>query len=1079
MFPNYTQMRDRIPQPIWNIFRFLSVGILIALCVLLLLAPNLALFLFWRIVIPLLPLVFFIAPGFWRNVCPLATVNQLPRVLRFSRGLTLSPNMQKYAYLLGIILFLVIVPSRKVLFNADGTALALLLSTMLGLSFIGGILFKGKSGWCSSICPLQPVQRLYGQSPFITLKNNHCPTCVGCTKSCYDVNPSASYLADLHDESAEYRRYHTFFAGAFPGLILGYYLIPNPPTIPITTMYFHFAVYMLVSLGSFVALNTIARATINKITGLYAVLALNLYYWFALPSLGRAIGSLAGVDIPSSVVLLVQLLILALSVLWLVRTYRKEPQFISAFEIKLDSGKMGRMPTRGRQEPAANANAPRTQAQALNERAAAPRANKTAPPQDVRGASSGEASSAPYVAPSGMPSYDAPAAHAESPSIHPTSVPSAADRAPIPTPAYGVAQNGVAARAPDTTRPVPSLPPQGGTTASMADDQSAVSTEATTPEFVATRTERRPPNAPALPPQGGTSAEETESRSVIPVAPPRTVEAKPGPHPAPTLQLPPQGGTSAEETEKHSVISVMLPSASQTPAALPAAPAASATLPTAAVAPVPAATAPVSATVAASPLPPHPTGLPATSQRLSTAPRNTPLRTPVVAPLPPKEASATPSSKNVGDVRAPNTADQRVLPPTKRDVRTPVAAPAPADPQPMTISSGGVSFTLDRTIARVVVIGNGMTGVSAANAVRRYHPTGAIYVVGRGRQHPNDPGADAQSIHWSNIPVMRIDRDARHVVLRNNETIAYDRLILATGSARTTPSIPGFGLAGTDILRESGDARTLQTFVDQYLCRHAVVTDSGPLGLAAAAVMSRLGLHVSILDRGGRLLPRHLDARGSDVLRAYLEGLGVVSVFQADVATVYGTSRVRQALLGDGQTLPCDLFYAAPELRPNIELAQDAGLQAQRGVVVDDFLRTSDPHILAAGDVVEYRGHTYEMWPAPVKQAYIAAINAVGGAVRYSRTMPLTTLNVFSLDVTSIGRVEPVSGNETVITVEEGKKYWYRKLLLEQGRIVGAVLLGYPEESQWVRTAIKHQLNVEPHIEALRTGNWSVLNTSG
>ena len=210
------------------------------------------LWLWWQISVPLLPLLFLIAPGIWRNVCPLATSNQLPRVLNFSRALTPPKWLIEYGFIVGAVAFFGFASSRKWLFNHNGPATGLLILAALIGALLGGYLFKGKSGWCSSICPLYPVQRFYNRTPFATVANAHCNPCVGCTKNCYDFNPGSAYAADLHDNDPHYASYRKFFAAAMPGFIVAYFTLPDPVGLPaVLIMYAQFALYMILSIGLF------------------------------------------------------------------------------------------------------------------------------------------------------------------------------------------------------------------------------------------------------------------------------------------------------------------------------------------------------------------------------------------------------------------------------------------------------------------------------------------------------------------------------------------------------------------------------------------------------------------------------------------------------------------------------------------------------------------------------------------------------------------------------------------------------------------------------------------------------------
>ena len=219
-FPNYTQLPTYLPLAAWGVLRAASVAATAGLAALLLLRPQAGLFLLWHVAVPLLPAVFLLAPGLWRNLCPLAAANQLPRVAGFSRGLTHARAIREYSYVIGMVALFGLVSARKLAFNDSGTAAGLLVLGALLLAFLGGLVFKGKSGWCSSVCPLLPVQRLYGQTPFVTIANAHCRPCVGCAKNCYDFNPAVASLADQYDQDRQYVAYRRFFAAVFPGLSL-------------------------------------------------------------------------------------------------------------------------------------------------------------------------------------------------------------------------------------------------------------------------------------------------------------------------------------------------------------------------------------------------------------------------------------------------------------------------------------------------------------------------------------------------------------------------------------------------------------------------------------------------------------------------------------------------------------------------------------------------------------------------------------------------------------------------------------------------------------------------------------------
>jgi len=322
-FPNYTQMPRRMPLWAWHVGRVLSVSAAIGLCILLLAKPKTGLELWWKLAIPLLPLLWLTAPGLWRNLCPLAASNQTPRLLRFTRGLTIPPWYREYAPVVGMAAFILLVASRKPLLNTSGVATAVLIGASLAGALLGGVVFKGKSGWCSSICPLLPVQRIYGQTPFATVPNSHCQPCVGCTKNCYDFNPRVAYLADLYEDDRHYTGYRKFFVGCFPGLILCYFTLPEH--ISAGSDYARFALYIAASAGSFFLAETLLKVTLNKITAIYGAVAISLFYWYSSMVLA---GTLTGSTSTAWFVWGLRGVVWTLAAIWLVRTWRKEATFV-------------------------------------------------------------------------------------------------------------------------------------------------------------------------------------------------------------------------------------------------------------------------------------------------------------------------------------------------------------------------------------------------------------------------------------------------------------------------------------------------------------------------------------------------------------------------------------------------------------------------------------------------------------------------------------------------------------------------------------------------------------------------------
>ena len=420
-----------------------------------------------------------------------------------------------------------------------------------------------------------------------------------------------------------------------------------------------------------------------------------------------------------------------------------------------------------------------------------------------------------------------------------------------------------------------------------------------------------------------------------------------------------------------------------------------------------------------------------------------------------------------------------------------------ANPQKGQTPAQPEAFVPDELVKQVVIIGNGVAGVTTADTIRRYHPDCEIHLIGRekhplynrmaisrliyGRSAMNglylraDGWYDEnQIINWLNTQVTHIDKDNRHVVLATGETLSFDRLILACGSSSFVPPLPGFGLPGTFVLREADEAMEIRGYHQAHHCRHAVVAGGGLLGLEAAYALLKLGLRVTVLEIGPWLLRRQLDKRGAGFLQQRLEQLGMEILLEAETVKLIGEDQVQEVLLKDGYCLPCDIFVMAAGIRPNTDLAVASSLAVERGVVVTDRMETSQANIYAVGDVCEFDGKVPGLWAIATEQARVAAINAIGGEATYSPVVPATTLKVVGVDVTSVGRFTANSGEDEIV-LEDVENLSYRKLVIAEGKIVGAILMGFAGEAQAVNTAIKQAWNVTDLLPALQAGEWNVL----
>ena len=324
-----------------------------------------------------------------------------------------------------------------------------------------------------------------------------------------------------------------------------------------------------------------------------------------------------------------------------------------------------------------------------------------------------------------------------------------------------------------------------------------------------------------------------------------------------------------------------------------------------------------------------------------------------------------------------------------------------------------------------------------------------------------------------NTHARSLDTEKHSVLLADGEELAYDRLILATGSQSYVPPLPGYGGSHCFVLRTADDAMGLRSYVQQHQARFAVVAGGGLLGLEAAYALHKLGVKVTVIERNHWLLHRQLDERAGHMLQLYLHSLGLEVVLSAQIKgldlTPDGHTMVQ---LDQASALRADVFVVAAGIAPNVALAQAAGLQVNRAVVVNEQMQTSASDVFAAGDVAEFSGRTPGLWAVAVEQAEIAACNALGQMRSYQEPVLSTVLKVVGADVVSVGQFEATEG-DTVFAEEDSSAHRYRKLVVRNGRLQGAILMGWPEWIEPITKAVKSHADVSTHLGKLQNGDWS------
>jgi nitrite reductase [NAD(P)H] large subunit len=300
--------------------------------------------------------------------------------------------------------------------------------------------------------------------------------------------------------------------------------------------------------------------------------------------------------------------------------------------------------------------------------------------------------------------------------------------------------------------------------------------------------------------------------------------------------------------------------------------------------------------------------------------------------------------------------------------------------------------------------------------------------------------------------VTEIDAGRRELKIANEESISYSKLVLATGSTPLRLNVPGAGLDGVHTFRDSRDVDLLLTLAAGK--KRVVVVGGGLLGLEAAYGLAKAGARVTLIHLMDRLMERQLDAPAAELLKTLVERKGIKILLNANTAALHGETRVEAIELADGRRIDADAVIFAAGIRPNTALAKEAGIAVNRGIVVDDVMQTGAPDIFALGECAEHRGICYGLVEPAYEQARVLAQHLAGAAAFYGGSVLSTNLKVSGVSVFSAGDFMGAQGCEAIV-LSDIRHGTYKKLVISEGRLTGAVLVGDTGDALWYLELIR------------------------
>jgi flavorubredoxin/NADPH-dependent 2,4-dienoyl-CoA reductase/sulfur reductase-like enzyme/rubredoxin len=363
---------------------------------------------------------------------------------------------------------------------------------------------------------------------------------------------------------------------------------------------------------------------------------------------------------------------------------------------------------------------------------------------------------------------------------------------------------------------------------------------------------------------------------------------------------------------------------------------------------------------------------------------------------------------------------------------------------------------------RFAIIGGGIAALSAAEAIRKRNRTAEIIMLSEEKNRPyfrpalsdllSEDLPDNRLFVYDNAwyennridlrtatRVAKIDTTAKKLELENGQNIEFDKLIIATGARSNIPPINGAEKQGVFSLRSLEDAFTLKEAMKS--AKKAVVIGGGVLGLEAVWEMVSNKIPVTVVEHNQRLMPRQLDEASSARLQELIIKKGVKLCLGVATEEIMGESQVTGVKLSNGEILEADLVLLSTGVRPNVKLAQEAGINVEQGIVVDDNMRTSVNNIYAAGDVAQFGERPVGLWPVSMEMGRIAGAAAAGDWVQYKQPLLSTMLVAFDREIFSIGEVNLPAEECRVVEVVDPVEQYYKKSYIKDGVLLGEIII--------------------------------------
>ena len=404
------------------------------------------------------------------------------------------------------------------------------------------------------------------------------------------------------------------------------------------------------------------------------------------------------------------------------------------------------------------------------------------------------------------------------------------------------------------------------------------------------------------------------------------------------------------------------------------------------------------------------------------------------------------------------------------------------------------------------IIGNSAAAVGAVEAIRQYDKEGPITIVADEPHHVysrplisyllgglvDESRMSYRPAHFYDrhnvqtmlgVQVVGLDTEQRTLTLTGGGTVPYDRLLISTGGTPIVPPLPGADVPGIFTFTTWDDARRIARYIEDYRVESALVVGGGLIGLKSMEALGERGLDVTVVELASRMLSATFDQTASDIAQHHLAERGVEVRCGTTVSSISsGDGRVTGVALRDGSSVPCGLVIFAIGVVPDTSIVAGTEIATDRGILVDDTMQTNVPGIHAAGDVAQAterlsgEKRPLPIFPVAFRQGVVAGSHMAGGAPPYEGGLAMNSVDVFGLPTISVGITSPEGDEHELLSARDDAEPSYRKIVLRDNRIVGAIFIGRIDRAGIITGLIREGIEVTGFKDLLLTDEFGLIS---